>query len=317
MAFRAKASAGPWVAVISLFLTVSSLGHPAYAAAQAGDLVSPPAASTTSPVLKRRIAIGRFSNATNYGRALLLPGETDPLADQAADMLAARLVESGEFIVLERRNLDAVTGEQKALGGGTPVGADTVLIGSVTQFGRRAEGNEKFLSQKAQQVASATVEIRLVNAKTGQAFFSTSGSGTATVETRGVMGFGSRAAYDSTLNDRAISAAVSDLMSNVINKLRQQDWSTDILSVAGDEIMISGGAGQGLRLDQRLYVSRKGQTIVSKQTGLPIELPPTPVATIRIIGFFGSGDAEGSRAQLVSGKINPSDSDLVVTEATP
>src|SRR5215470_11798269 len=41
------------------------------------------------PTLKGKIAVGRFSNATNYGRALLLPGERDPLADQAADMLMA------------------------------------------------------------------------------------------------------------------------------------------------------------------------------------------------------------------------------------
>lgn len=107
-------------------------------------------------VLKRRIAIGRFSNATLYGRALLLPGEMDPLADQAADMLAARLVESEKFIVLERRDMDAIKSEQDMAGGGSTVGADTILIGSVTQFGRRVEGKTGFLNSNARQVASAT-----------------------------------------------------------------------------------------------------------------------------------------------------------------
>ena len=79
--------------------------------------------------LKRRISVGRFSNATQYGRALLLPGEKDPLADQAADMLAARLVDTGKFIVLERRDVDAIKSEQTLVGGSNTVGSDTLLLG--------------------------------------------------------------------------------------------------------------------------------------------------------------------------------------------
>jgi curli biogenesis system outer membrane secretion channel CsgG len=272
----------------------------------AGSLVTPPL------TLKHRIAIGRFSNATQYGRALLLPGEQDPLADQAADMLAARLVDTGQFIVLERRDLDAVKSEQGLTGAGATVGADTVLVGSVTQFGRKYEGKVGFLNSQARQVASATVEIRLVDVHTGQAFFSTTGSGSATVEASEVAGFGSRAAYDSTLNDKAISAAISDLMTNLMQRLRQRPWSTDILSVSGPRVMISGGSGEGLRVGDRLTVARRGKVVTSRQNGLPIELPAEPVASIQIVSFFGSGDVEGSQAQVVEGTIDPEAKDLVV-----
>jgi curli biogenesis system outer membrane secretion channel CsgG len=274
---------------------------------------APTDASVTGLMLKRRIAIGRFSNATQYGRALLLPGEKDPLADQAGDMLAARLVESGKFIVLERRDLAEIRKEQGLAGGGTPVGADTLLIGSVTQFGRRLEGKTGFLNAQARQVASATVEIRLIDVRTGQAFFSTLGSGSASVEVSEVAGFGSHAAYDSTLNDKAISAAISDLMTNVMQKLQQRDWSTDILSVRGREVMISGGSQEGLRVGDRLTVARRGEVVTSRQTGLPIELPSETIATIQVTGFFGSGDAEGAQAQVVAGDLGADTKDLVVT----
>jgi curli biogenesis system outer membrane secretion channel CsgG len=276
------------------------------------------ASSPTPPLtLKRRIAIGRFSNATQYGRALLLPGEKDPLADQAADMLAARLVDTGQFIVLERRDLDAVKSEQGLSGEGATVGADTVLVGSVTQFGRKNEGKVGFLNSQARQIASATVEIRLVDVRTGQAFFSTTGSGSATVEASEVAGFGSRTTYDSTLNDKAISAAISDLMTNLMQRLQQRPWSTDILGVSGARVMISGGSGEGLRVGDRLTVARRGKVVTSRQNGLPIELPAEPVASIQITGFFGEGDAEGSQAQVVSGTVDADAKDLIVLSSAP
>ena len=277
------------------------------------SVVSP--APTVPLTLKRRIAIGRFSNATQYGRALLLPGEQDPLADQAADMLSARLVETGHFIVLERRDITAIKSEQALVGGAATIGADTILVGSVTQFGRQLEGKVGFLNSQARQVASATVEIRLVDVRTGQAYFSTIGSGVASVEVSQVAGYGSRAAYDSTLNDKAISAAISDLMTNLMQKLQQRPWSTDVLNVNGAQVIVSGGASEGLRLGDRLTVARRGKLVMSQQTGLPIELPSEPVATLQVTGFFGVGDAEGSQTRIIDGAVDQNARDLVVTSA--
>lgn len=258
----------------------------------------------TQPVLKRKIAIGRFSNSTNYGRALLMDGQKDPLAEQAADMLMTRLVDTGQFIVLERGDLDAVKAEAEITGNGSQlVGADALIVGSVTQFGRQTEGQTGFLSSTKKQTAAATVEIRLVDPRTGVAFFSTTGSGTAAVEAGEVAGFGSRAAYDSTLTDKAIGAAISDLTANVIQKLQERPWTTDILDVTGGQVQISGGARQGLKIGDEFVVETKGKTVTSGQSGLPITLPGTQVGRIKVISFFGAGDAEGATAQIVSGTI--------------
>jgi curli biogenesis system outer membrane secretion channel CsgG len=270
------------------------------------------------PTLKRKIAIGRFSNSTNYGRALLTDGQRDPLAEQASDMLMSRLVSTGQFLVLERDDLDVVKNEATITGNTTQlVGADALIVGSVTQFGRQTEGQVGFLSSTKRQSVSATVEIRLVDARTGVAFFSTAGSGTAAVEAGEVAGFGSRAAYDTTLNDRAIAAAISDLTTNVIQKLQERPWSTDILDVSGKQVQISGGLGQGIKLGSEFVVETKGKTVISGQSGLPITLPGAPVARIRVIAFFGSGDAEGATAKILSGTIDPSQKAfLLVREAS-
>jgi len=272
----------------------------------------------TTPLLKRKIAIGRFSNATNYGRALLFDGEKDPLADQAADMLTARLTDSGKFLVFERKDIEEIQ-KERLLQNGTLsplVGVDALIIGSVTEFGRKTEGETGFLSSTKRQTASATVEIRIVDVQTGLAFFSTKGSGTASIEAGEVAGFGNRAGYDSTLNDKAISIAISDLINNTVQKLEERRWHTDILDASADTVRISGGASQGLKLGDQFRVERPGKTVISQQTGLPITLPGEEVAQIRVVSFFGQGDAEGATARIVSGGVQPDQMrDLIVTEA--
>ena len=81
----------------------------------------------------------RFSNSTRYGKGLLYDGENDPLADQARDMLVKRLVETEGFLVFERDNLGGLAFEKSLLEDGASefVGVDAVIVGSVTEFGRK------------------------------------------------------------------------------------------------------------------------------------------------------------------------------------
>src|ERR1017187_2481024 len=57
---------------------------------------------------KRKVVIGRFTNETNYGRALLSDAEYDHMGKQASDMLATRLIQSIRFLVRESPNLKEV-----------------------------------------------------------------------------------------------------------------------------------------------------------------------------------------------------------------
>lgn len=191
----------------------------------------------------------------------------------------------------------------------------TLLMGSITQLGRRNEGKQGFLNSQRQQAVDATVEIRLVDVRTGRVFFSTSGTGAATTETSEVAGFGSSAGYDSTLTDRAIAAAIADTMTNVINQLQQRAWFTDILRVSGDTVFVSGGPSQGLRAGQRYQVETPGETITSAQSGLPITLPGSVVADIELVSFFGdTPDTEGAAARIVQGALPQDITGLRVVE---
>lgn len=170
--------------------------------------------------LKRKIAIGRMSNETTYGRSLLRDDYMDPLGKQVGDMLSARLVNSGNFLVFERPDLARIEQERELFGAtGELVGVDTLIVGSLTEFGRNVTGESGFLSNTKTQKAHAKVELRLVDVNTGQAFFSATGAGEATLESGSIAGFGARAAYDGTLTDKAIAAAISDVIDEMIRKI--------------------------------------------------------------------------------------------------
>lgn len=267
--------------------------------------------------LKRKIAIGRISNETTYGRSLLRDDFNDPLGKQVGDMLSARLIESGDFLVFERPDLQRIEQERAQFGAkGELVGVDTLIVGSLTQFGRNETGERGFLSSTKTQTATATVELRLVNVETGQAFFSASGSGEAALESGSVAGFGSRAGYDGTLTDTAISNAISDVMDEMVRKIMERPWRTSILDVVEGQIFISGGASQGLRAGQELTVKTQGKEITSRQTGFVVTLPGEEIAKIRIISTFGETEnSEGSLVKIISGSIDGHDIEqLDITE---
>lgn len=256
-----------------------------------------------SPTLKRKIAIGRFTNETSYGQTLFRDKNLNPLGKQAADMLASRLVRSGRFLVFERPDIAVIKAEQ-TISGGNLVGVDTLIVGSVTELGRSVTGKAGFLSKTKKQTARAKVEARLVDVHTGLVYFAATGAGEASSVAGQIAGFGSKAAYDATLNGKAIGAAISDLVTNIMNRLKERKWRTDILDVKGDIVYISGGPAQGLKKGDIFDVMKKGKTVTSGQTGMKITLPGTQIARIKVLDFFGSTQyTQGSRTRLISGSL--------------
>ncbi len=268
---------------------------------------------------KTKIAIGRFTNETNYGRSLMTDEEFERIGKQASDMLSSRLIASGRFLVLERPDLSKVSREQDISGAAGLVGADTLIVGSVTEFGRSVSGKVGFLSSTKVQTARSRVDVRLVDVDTGHAYFSATGTGEASTESGEIAGFGSRADYDATLNDRAIAASISDVVDRLVSRLADRPWKTDILEVRDRQVFLSGGKRQGLREGDLLDVMEAGDTRKSRQTGFDVNLPPKKVGEIRVIGFFGESETdEGSVCEIVAGVIgSPPPPRLFVTEPVP
>ena len=236
-------------------------------------------------VIKRKVAIGRFSNETQYGKGLFYDKENDPMRKQALDILSARLASTGKFILLEREDLDVLVKE----GGNemNKIGADYIILGSITEFGRKTEGEQRVFSNTKTQTVEAAVSIRLVEVASGLIIYSEEAKGYAETSAKQTLGLGGQAGFDATLSDKAISAAISQLVENIINKCTDKPWRSYILSVDDGAYVIGGGASQGLRAGDTFNVYRKGKSVKNPQTGMMIELPGTKLGKITLIQTTG------------------------------
>ena len=248
-------------------------------------MIALPMAAQGERTIKRKVAIGRFSNETQYAKGLFYDKENDPMRKQALDILSSKLAASGKFILLEREDLDILVSE--AGEGMNTIGADYIILGSITEFGRKTEGEQRVFSSTKTQTVEAAVSIRLVEASTGLIIYSDEAKGYAEPSSKQTMGIGGTAGYDATLSDKAISAALSQLVENIINKCMDKPWKSYILSVEDGTYIISGGASQGLVTGDKFNVYKKGKVVKNPQTGMDVELPGTKIGEITILTSFG------------------------------
>lgn len=246
---------------------------------------------TTAPVsaqdktIKRKVAIGRFTNETQYGKGLFYDKENDPMRKQALDILSSKLAQSGKFILLEREDLDVLVKE--AGGSMNKIGADYIILGSITEFGRKNEGHEQVFSSTKTQTVEAGVSIRLVETATGLIIYSDEAKGYAETTSKQTLGIGGTAGFDATLSDKAISAALSQLVENIINKCMDKPWRSYILAEDSGSYIIAGGASQGLAAGDKFNVYKKGRKVKNPQTGMEIELPGTLIGVVTVQTCFG------------------------------
>jgi curli biogenesis system outer membrane secretion channel CsgG len=256
--------------------------------------------------LKRKVAIGRFSNETRYGQSFFLDKDNNRIGKQAMDILSSKLFESGRFIMLERADLSKIQKELEMEGSSSlKNSADYLILGSISEFGRKEVSDVGVFSRVKKQEVFAKVHIRIVDVSTGQIIYSEEGKGTAYSEAGSVLGVGAKGGYDGQLNDNAIDAAISDLTSNIIENMLDKPWRGYILGYEEGSLITSGGKSQNIKVGDTFDVIAKGKQVKNPQTNMMITLPGKKVASIEIDGTFGdTPDTEVSLATLNNGSLD-------------
>lgn len=256
--------------------------------------------------LKRKVAIARFSNETKYGQSFFIDDKNDRIGKQAVDILSSKLVETDKFILIERVDLDKITKElQMEDMGPLKNMADYLIIGSVTEFGRKNQGKVGIFSRTKRQVAFAKVHIRLIDVKTGEIIYSEEGEGEASTESGSVFGVGERAGYDSSINDKALNAAITNLSSNIIENLLDRPWRSYILGAEEELLIISGGPSQKIKVGDIFSVIKEGEKVKNPQTNMMITLPGKSIGKVQTVSSAGnSPEMEVSFCKIIEGDFN-------------
>lgn len=256
--------------------------------------------------LKRKVAIARFSNETKYGQSFFIDKDNDRIGKQAVDILSSKLLETDKFILLERADLEKIN-KELALEDYTPLKnmADFLIIGSVTEFGRKDTGEVGIFSRTKKQTAFAKVHVRLVDVYSGEVIYSEEGMGEAYAEAGTVFGIGGQSGYDSTLNDKALEAAITNLSSNIIENLLDKEWRSYILGYDNGNLIIAGGLSQNIQSGEVFSVIQKGKEIRNPQTNTSITLPGKKIAKVKVLSSAGKAPKdEVSFCEITEGDLS-------------
>lgn len=186
-------------------------------------------ASTRLPYngVRTPIAVGKFDNRSSYMRGVFSDG-VDRLGGQAKTILITHLQETNRFNVLDRDNMNEIRREATIKQHAQNLkGADYIITGDVTEFGRKEVGDQQLfgiLGRGKAQVAYAKVALNVVNIATSEVVFSSQGAGEYALTNREIIGFGGTSAYDSTLNGKVLDLAVREAVTNLVNGIDSGAW---------------------------------------------------------------------------------------------
>ncbi len=176
---------------------------------------------------KAPIAVGNFDNRSSFMRGIFAEGG-DRLGSQSKTILVSHLQQSQRFSVLDRENL-AEARQEAALRQTAQAlrGADFLVTGAVSEFGRKEVGDRALfglLGRGKTQVAYAKVTLNIVDPISSEVVYSVQGAGEYTLSEREILGFGSTASYDATLNGKVLDLAIREAVDHLVKGLDSGAW---------------------------------------------------------------------------------------------
>lgn len=218
-----KSTAYLAIAIATLFSTVGCVQEGSRTIPiQKVDTATQIYAGTRSP-----IAVGKFDNRSSFMRGVF-SDNVDRLGGQAQTILVTHLQQTRRFSVLDRTNMNEIK-EEAALKKQAQAlkGADFVVTGDVTEFGRKDVGDKQLfgiLGRGKTQTAYAKVNLNIVNTLTSEVVYSSQGAGEYSLSEREIIGFGGVAGYDSTLNGKVLELAIRDAVNNLVTGIDKGEW---------------------------------------------------------------------------------------------
>lgn len=270
-----------------------------------------------------RLAVLSFENS-GTGNYYWWYGNTNA-AEGVSDLLTNKLVQSGRYTMIERSRIDAVLQEQNlAQSGridpgtaaqiGRILGADAVVIGSITRFNLDERGGSGsvfgFGGSGRRRTAEVQLTARIVNTTTSEIVLAAEGTGSADQGSGGfsvpIIGGGSSSAdNDNELLSDAAEAAVDQLTTQLIEAspqlaaLPQTTLAINavIADVTGNTVIINKGSQDGFRTGMMLSIERIDRTVIDPQTGEALRTITTPIGQIELTEV----DARSGVGRIVSG----------------
>jgi curli biogenesis system outer membrane secretion channel CsgG len=256
--------------------------------------------------LKKRLAVSVFEDRSGSGY--------HSLGEGMADMLVTALVKSGNFIVLERKEVERIVQEQQlgqsfmitpetAPKVGQLLGADIFVIGSVTEFGQKESNISGGVSifgggiktkQSRAAVDTSTGEIIASETKEG------SESSTGIAVRYEDIDFSNQNSWNDTDIGKAAREAIDGCVGLITENMEKIPWSGKILKANADgTVLMKPGSEGKVKTGMEFSVFRKGEEIKDPDTGLLLGAEETRIGKIKVTEDALQGKA--AKAKILEG----------------
>ncbi|MCP5003548.1 MAG: hypothetical protein GY941_06275 [Planctomycetes bacterium] len=273
---------------------------------------------------KDRVAIMDFQNRAQYRGWRVGSG--------ASDMLATALVKTGKFSVYEREKLASILKEQE-LGAsgvidqstasqiGKVIGVEYIITGAVTEYGQSGSGGGGGGVEVGKKHYSAAVDVRMVNATTGEIVFADTASKSRSGVKVRIFGYGGGEGHNEKKSTEALRMAIDEIAQKItslpLSTSEARPGTTTagsgthkvppsaafgspgilVADVDGNIISLNNGSDGGLKTGQTVVIKRQRKVIKDPKTGKVIKIKYNTIGTIKLTEV----DAAYAEGTVVSG----------------
>jgi curli biogenesis system outer membrane secretion channel CsgG len=237
------------------------------------------------------------------------------------EMLTTTVVKTGRFVVLERQQLPAIVAEQdlntagrvnKETGAATGhlIGAQAMITGDITGYSytQQSLGGSVLNVVRGLKVggsrvsAQVIIDLRMVDAATGEVLSSAKGSGSASATgvatdiTREDQQISASGAWSTPLGE-ASRGAITQAVEQLVAGMAQPRWSAKIVDVRDGVVYLNAGKDGGVEPGVVLEVYETQPALIDPDTGKNLGAPDKLLGEIQI----ETVEAGFSTAKAVSG----------------
>ncbi len=264
----------------------------------------PAPAPAPYPGVKKRIAVAKF-DAVGASAAHFTGWD---IGGGLAAQLTTALVESGRFVVVERAVLSEILREQQlgtqrltpretAAQVGKLIGAQMLIVGSVTEFEQAEKGGGLGIGFGGRSVGLGLggqaveghvgMDVRLVDTTTGQVLISkrvearVPASDVSLKITARDVNFGGEA-FNKTPLGQAARQAIEEAVALIIREMEVVPWTGRVADLLGDRVLVNAGRDMNLRSGMVLVVSGIVKEVTDPATGASLGVIEAPLGEIQI-----------------------------------
>ncbi len=246
--------------------------------------------------LKKTVAVFEFTNDSGFSSSVTLGQDFSTQLNDA-------LIQSGEFIVLSRQDLDVVMAEQDLANSdrfaksnsakiGKLIPAQVLIKGQITEFEENTSGGGQGLSVKGfsiggkKSAAHMAVIIQLVDSTTGEILDSKRVEGEAN---SGGISLGYSGSFDINSSNfsktplgKAVQMAIDRAVVYVSEKMADIPWKGKVVTVKDGVVFINSGENSGMEKGAKLAVYREGESLIDPDTGIDLGSDAEKIADISV-----------------------------------